>query len=135
MQTIKEALTRLQTNNKEVFEQINETFIKDADRAIIDCAKAIISSKSNSDLSPLFAQIVQFCSDPELCDEFSNDDIERVYDSYLPVAEFNLNVFSDAAQFYSQVLNDKEKTKALVERSITKLTVALEEMKTYKDDL
>src|SRR4051812_35053815 len=97
---IKDCIENLIARNKET-----QTFIElnlknsDADKGILDYCTYLKQSLYNSTLSLPFANILQFCSDPQLCDQFEWIDIGKLLDSFFKLNEHCVNIYIDGANF------------------------------------
>ncbi len=132
---IKECIINLVTKNKEIQTFIYETNKKSADDALLDYVNYIKQSNYNSGLSLSFAYVLQFGSDPTLFEQYELKDIQLLYDSFMDLNNYCLDIYIDAANFAEAVMDDKIKAKQIVDIGISKLKTQLTELEDLQKEL
>jgi hypothetical protein len=134
--TIKNSIDNLINHNAEVGDFIKASYQgKGADQVIIEYVDFLKKSNYNSALSLSFANLLQFCSDPTLEEQFENSDIQRLFESLLVLYEQHSKLLIDAAKFEHERMNNRLKAKQIVEKGINELEVQLKELRELAEDL
>ena len=131
---VKDYIDKLASRNREVHNFIEQTFKKtDADKAIVDYCSHLKHAEYNSGLSLSYANVLQFCSDPKLGEQFEGNDIEKLYDSLLQLNKYCSDIYIDAANFALR-LGNKRKAQQIIEMGIVKLKTQLAELENLAND-
>lgn len=134
--TVKQSINQLVAKNKEVVDFIERTFRKsDADAAIADYCNYLGQSGHDSSLSLHFADCLKSASNPELWEQFELTDIELLYDSFLELSRYILDIHIDAASFAADVLNDKQKARKIIESGMDVLKIQLSELQNLAKEI
>ncbi len=130
---IQNSINQLIEWNERIVVFIQSSYKNGADQTILDYINFIKSSGSDSALSLAFANVLQFCSDPDLEGQFENADIERLFDSFFALSQYNL--FIDAAKFSYERLGNPIKAKQIVEQRISELEMELAGLRQLANDI
>lgn len=132
---LKECINNLTAANKNAKDFIEATNKKGADDALLNYVDYIKQSNYNSGLSLQFAYVLQFCSDPTLFEQYELKDIQLLYDSFINLNNYCLDIYIDAANFAEAVMDDKVIAKQIVDIGIRKLKTQLAELQELEKEL
>jgi len=90
-------------------------------------------SQFNSALANNFADLLQHSDDKGVDQQYSFDDIGRLYTSLLNLQDSNLATYADAAYFEFAVLNNAEKAKEIANAGLAKAKQKVDELQRILD--
>ena len=125
---LKDSLDKLIISNKEACAFIKKTNEQSADTAIKDYSEYLLKTNYNSGLSLSFAYLLQFGSDPTIYEQYELKDIELLYESFIELNNYCLDIYIDAANFAEAVLDNKVRARQIVDIGINKLKIQLAEL-------
>jgi hypothetical protein len=115
-----------------VIEGLNKK--SDADSVINEYRRLIEKTNFNFQLGLSFAYVLEFCSSPALCEEFTRSDVQRLFQLISKVQTQAESVYLLHADFEYSVMHDEIASRKIIDSAIERLNNQIRELEKYRDE-